>query len=190
MKTPATQSNHSKFTGCLLAALALLATPFATLASEADIALPKVRDAVFHFPGVTLSSSMILWLGIMVCFGGVAFGLLEYFKLKKLPAHKSMLDVSTLIYSTCRTYLLQQGRLLLLLELLIGGTMIYYFGFLKKLNAPTVALILAWSLIGIAGSFAVAWFGMMINNLANSRMAFAALRGKRSQFPRFRPAPA
>ncbi len=178
MKTKTNQLSHSILNGRCLAALALLAAPFSSFGSEADIALPTVRDAVFHFPGVTLSSSMILWLGVMVCFGGVAFGLLEYLKLRKLPAHRNMLDVSTLILSTCRTYLLQQGRLLLLLELLIGGTMIYYFGFLKKLSPPTVALIVAWSLIGITGPFLVAWFGMTINNLANSRMAFAALRGK------------
>jgi len=158
--------------------MSMIALPFAASASEADLALPTDRLKVFNFPGFSLSGDAILWIGIVVCFGGLLFGLIEYFILKRLPAHKSMLDVSKLIYGTCRTYLLQQGRLLLLLEILIAGTMIYYFGFLKKLPAPTVALILAWSLVGIGGSFIVAWFGMLINNIANSRMAFAALRGR------------
>jgi len=162
----------------LLPFLALGALPGAASASDADLMLPTDRSATFHFPGIDLSSSTILWIGIAVCFAGLLFGLIEYLHLKKLPAHKSMLDVSTLIYGTCKTYMMQQGKLLLLLEILIGGTMIYYFGFLKGLAAPKVALILAWSLVGIGGSFVVAWFGMMINNIANSRMAFAALRGQ------------
>jgi K(+)-stimulated pyrophosphate-energized sodium pump len=160
------------------ALIMLVALPIAASASEADLTLPTVRTATFHFPGLNLSSSMILWIGIAVCFCGMLFGLFEYLRLKKLPAHESMLEVSRLIYGTCRTYLLQQGRLLLLLEILIGGTMVCYFGLLKHLSAPTVALILAWSLVGIGGSFVVAWFGMLINNVANSRMAFAALRAR------------
>ena len=161
-----------------VALLLLLAHPFAASASEADLTLPTDRSAMFNFPGFSLSGDAILWIGLGVCVFGMLFGLLEYMHLKKLPAHKSMLDVSKLIVGTCRTYLLQQGRLLLLLEILIGGTIVCYFYFLKHLSAPTVALILAWSLVGIAGSFLVAWFGMLINNIANSRMAFAALRGR------------
>ena len=156
----------------------LIALPFAASGSEADLTLPTVRTAMFHFPGINLSGGAILWIGIGVCFCGMLFGLVEYLHLKKLPAHQCMLDVSKLIYGTCRTYLLQQGRLLLLLEILIGGTMVCYFGLLKHLSAPVVALIIAWSLVGIGGSFVVAWFGMLINNVANSRMAFAALRGR------------
>jgi K(+)-stimulated pyrophosphate-energized sodium pump len=89
-----------------------------------------------------------------------------------------MLEISSLIYGTCKTYLFQQGRLLLILEVFIGATMVYYFGFLKHAAPSTVVLIVAWSLVGIGGSFAVAWFGMLINNIANSRMAFASLRGR------------
>jgi len=133
---------------------------------------------MFQFPGFALSGGMILWLGIGVAVLGMLFGVLECAKLRKLPAHKSMLDISSLIYGTCKTYLLQQGRLLLLLEIFIGATMIYYFGFLKHSAPSTVALIIMWSLIGIGGSFSVAWFGMLINNIANSRMAFASLRGR------------
>ena len=163
--------------------LALLAAgflPTIASASDAELVLPsgKARDIVFHFPGFTIGSEMILTLGLIVALLGMVFGLVEYLGLKKLPAHKSMLEVSSLIYSTCRTYLFQQARLLLLLEVIIGSTMVYYFGFLNHKDAPTVALILAWSVIGITGSFMVAWFGMLINNIANSRMAFAALKGK------------
>jgi len=152
--------------------------PLTARADEANLALPTDRSAVFHFPGLVLSSGAILWIGIAVCFCGMLFGLREYLHLRKLPAHDSMLEVSRLIYGTCRTYLFQQARLLLLLEILIGGTMVCYFGLLKHFSAPTVALILAWSLVGIGGSFLVAWFGMLINNIANSRMAFASLRGR------------
>jgi len=153
-------------------------TPLTCFAGEADLILPSDRSAIFQFPGFTLSSSGILFAGLMICALGVLFGIVECAKLKRLPAHKLMLDVSTLIYGTCKTYLLQQAKLLLLLQVLVGGTMIYYFGYLKHQSAGTVGLILLWSLIGIAGPFCVAWFGMLINNIANSRMAFAALRGK------------
>lgn len=157
---------------------ALFLTPSILRASEADLALPTDRSHLFQFPGFSLSGGTIIWVGIIVSVLGMLFGLVEYAKLRKLPAHKSMLEISSLIYGTCKTYLLQQGRLLILLEVLIGATMVYYFGFLKHNPASTVALIIVWSLIGIAGSFAVAWFGMLINNVANSRMAFSALRGK------------
>lgn len=154
--------------------------PSVALAGESDLKLPAFseRGVPFDFLGITLSGGTILTIGLVIALLGMIFGLIEYLGLKKLPAHKSMLDVSTLIYSTCKTYLFQQAKLLLMLEVLIGGTMVYYFGVLQGKNAPTVALIILWSLIGIAGSFAVAWFGMMINNIANSRMAFAALKGK------------
>ncbi len=158
--------------------LLIILCPGLLRASEMDLALPADRAVTFAFPGFSLSGSLILNIGLAVAALGIVFGWLEYRKLRKLPAHRSMLDISTLIYGTCKTYLLQQGKLLLVLEILIGATMVYYFGFLKGSAAPTVALILIWSVIGIAGSFAVAWFGMLINNVANSRMAFAALRGR------------
>ena len=156
----------------------LLCGGFTARASEADLALPTDRSITFHVAGIPVGSEAILWTGLAVCLLGVGFGISEYAKLKRLPAHRSMLDISSLIYGTCRTYLLQQGRLLAFLEILIGATMVYYFGFLKGSSAGTVVLILFWSVIGILGSFAVAWFGMMINNVANSRMAFAALKGR------------
>jgi K(+)-stimulated pyrophosphate-energized sodium pump len=158
--------------------LLMLLCPAVLRASESDLALPTDRSAVFQFPGFALPSEMILWIGIGVALLGMLFGWVECRSLRKLPAHKSMLDISTLIYGTCKTYLLQQGRLLLMLEVFIGATMVYYFGFLKHMAPSTVALIIGWSLVGIGGSFAVAWFGMLINNIANSRMAFASLRGR------------
>ncbi|MEI6279538.1 MAG: sodium-translocating pyrophosphatase [Verrucomicrobiae bacterium] len=158
--------------------LVTILCPAILRAGEAELALPTDRSLSFPLPGFALPSEMILWIGLVVAALGMIFGWVEYRKLRKLPAHKSMLEISSLIYGTCRTYLLQQGRLLLLLEVFIGATMVYYFGFLKHAEASTVLLILLWSLIGIGGSFAVAWFGMMINNVANSRIAFAALRGR------------
>jgi len=152
--------------------------PVVLQAGESDLALPTDRSAAFSILGFSLPSMMILYIGLAVAALGMLFGWSECAKLRKLPAHKSMLDISTLIYGTCKTYLMQQGKLLLLLEVFIGATMVYYFGFLKHNPASTVALILMWSLIGIGGSFAVAWFGMLINNIANSRMAFSALRGR------------
>ncbi|MDD5350126.1 MAG: sodium-translocating pyrophosphatase [Chthoniobacteraceae bacterium] len=150
-------------------------------AGDADLALPNAdarAKVAFDFFGQSLNSSTILDIGLVVAVLGVLFGIYEWLTLRKLPAHKSMLDVSALIYSTCKTYLFQQAKLLLCLELLIGCTMVYYFGVLQQRTAPTVAMIVGWSLLGIGGSLAVAWFGMLINNIANSRMAFAALKGK------------
>ncbi len=155
--------------------------PSVARAGDADLALPSAVERAkitFDFLGAQLSGSAILSIGLVIAVLGVLFGLYECLNLKKLPAHKSMLDISSLIYSTCKTYLLQQAKLLLGLELIIGSTMIYYFGWLQHRTPPTVALIIGWSLLGIAGSLAVAWFGMFINNIANSRMAFAALKGK------------
>jgi K(+)-stimulated pyrophosphate-energized sodium pump len=161
----------------LFAALPLLAA-LPARASEATLALPTDRSAVFQFFGVPIASTTLLHIGLVVALLGMVFGAVEYLRLKALPSHSSLLEISRLIYGTCRTYLLQQGRLLLLLELLIGGTMVYYFSVLSHLPGFAVAKIILWSLVGIGGSFAVAWFGMLINNVANSRMAFAALAGK------------
>jgi K(+)-stimulated pyrophosphate-energized sodium pump len=147
-------------------------------ASEADIQLPSIKDVTFQVFGKTLTGDGILTLGIVICVAGMLFGLMIYSQLKNLPAHKSMLDISSLIYSTCKTYLFQQGKLLAFLYVIIGAAMAYYFGKLNQMSVSTVALILAWTVVGILGSYMVAWFGMLINNVANSRMAFAALRGR------------
>ena len=164
------------FLSRMLFLLIALVAP-AAFADESELVLPRT-NVTFNFAGYPLSSDVILIGGLVVAVLGMVFGLSIFFSLKKLPAHKSMLDVSTLIYGTCKTYLLQQAKLLVVLELLIAGTMTYYFAVLQHKDGMTVALILMWSVIGIAGSFMVAWFGMAINNVANSRMAFASLRGK------------
>ncbi len=164
----------------LLSAFALCAifASTARAAGDADIQLPAPTDALFNVFGLNLTGSNILLGGLVMCVFGALYGLNEWRYLKGLPAHKSMLDVSELIYSTCKTYLFQQAKLLLMLEILIGGTMIFYFGVLQHRPPGDVALILFWSLVGMGGSLAVAWFGILINNVANSRMAFASLRGK------------
>jgi K(+)-stimulated pyrophosphate-energized sodium pump len=147
-------------------------------AGEADLVMPPLDGVSFTLLGVTMSGTQILWAGMVVGALGIVFGLFEYSKIKALRAHKSMLEVSALIYETCKTYLLQQGRFLIILELFIGACIIYYFGFLKHMGFDKVLLILFWSVLGILGSFAVAWFGIRINTLANSRAAFASLAGK------------
>ncbi len=157
--------------------LPLLAST-ARAAGDADIQLPQPTDAVFSVFGLGLNGSTILWIGLAMCVCGALYGLNEWRYLKGLPAHQSMLDVSSLIYSTCKTYLFQQAKLLLMLEVLIGLTIVFYFGVLEHFAVSSVLLILFWSLVGMGGSLCVAWFGILINNVANSRMAFAALRGR------------
>lgn len=120
----------------------------------------------------------ILMSGILIAFLGMLFGLNEYRKVKKLPVHKSMAEISNLIFETCKTYLIQQGKFLIILEILIGLCVVFYFGFLQSQSLFAVTIILLFSIIGILGSYTVAWFGIRINTLANSRTAFASLEGK------------
>ncbi len=145
-------------------------------ASEADLKMPDLSVSLDVF-GTPMSGINILYAGIAVCVAGMLFGLFEFYKIRNLPAHKKMLDVSALIYETCKTYMLQQGKFLIVLQLIIGVAMIYYFGFLRHMPFSSVALILLWSVLGILGSYAVAWFGIRINTYANSRTAFASLKG-------------
>lgn len=138
----------------------------------------KVPD-LSAVPGIFgLDGRRTLILGLLVCIFGIFFGMYQYARLKKMPVHKSMEDISRLIYTTCKTYLIAQGKFLLALEVLIGAVMVAYFGWLRHFDADKVVLILVCSLIGIAGSYAVAWFGMRINGKANARCAFASLAGK------------
>jgi K(+)-stimulated pyrophosphate-energized sodium pump len=125
-----------------------------------------------------LNGRQALIFGTIVCIFGAFFGLYQYRLIMSMPVHKSMKDVSDLIYTTCKTYLIQQGKFLLILELIIGAVMVAYFGWLRHFDAGRVILVLICSLIGIAGSYGVAWFGMRINTLANSRSAFASLKGR------------
>ncbi|MEN6536012.1 MAG: sodium/proton-translocating pyrophosphatase, partial [Bryobacteraceae bacterium] len=142
---------------------------------EANLVLPDLDQATFlgGFGGRTL-----LMIGLAVCALGFIFGLTIYARLKNMAVHKSMLEVSELIYETCKTYLLTQGKFLLLLEALIAVIIIFYFGFLQGFEATRVIVILLFSVVGISGSFLVAAFGMRVNTFANSRTAFASLTGK------------
>src|SRR5690606_18565729 len=121
--------------------------------------------------------SLLLW-GLIVVSFGVWFGIWQFLRIKKLPAHQSMLDVAQIIYETCKTYLFQQGRFITVLFLIIGSAIVYYFLGLADMGFSKVLLILLWSVLGIAGSYGVAWFGIRINTLANARTSFASLRGK------------
>ncbi len=142
--------------------------------SEADLVLPDLSTVEF----LGIDGKTLLLLGLIVCGLGLGFGLMMYVQLKNLPVHKSMLEISELIYETCKTYLVTQGKFILLLEAFIGTIMLIYFGWLRDFPAERVAIILLFSLIGIAGSYGVAWFGIRVNTFANSRAAFASLRGK------------
>src|SRR5437773_2254853 len=163
-----------------LSALALFASlvlPASVSASELDLAIPAI-DTSYRLFGVQVSGLTLLYLGLVVCVLGMLFGLAMYRQVRSLPAHQSMLDVSVIIYETCKTYLFQQGRLLIVLELFIGACIFYYFGVLQHQGPGKVLLILMWSVVGILGSYSVAWFGIRMNTYANSRTAFASLRGK------------
>ena len=141
---------------------------------EASLVLPDFGQVTF----LGMDGRALLMAGLLVCVAGLLFGLVIYRQLRALPVHSSMREISELIYETCKTYLLQQGKFLLILEAFIGVVIVIYFGLLQRLGPMRVSVILAFSLLGIAGSYGVAWFGIRINTLANSRTAFASLRGK------------
>jgi len=166
----------------VLLAGAALAVPALALADdtehrgggEANIRLPAFEESEYlGFDGHTL-----LTFGLGVCALGLIFGLVIFRQLKDMPVHKSMREISELIYETCKTYLVTQGKFILVLELFIGAIMVIYYGAFMGFEAIKVAVILLFSLIGIAGSYGVAWFGIRVNTFANSRTAFAGLRGK------------
>ena len=142
---------------------------------EINLVLPDLNRATF-VGGV--SGASLLTAGLVVAALGLVFGLIIYQRLQNLPVHSSMKEISELIYETCKTYLLTQGRFLLILEVFIGIVIIFYFGFLQHLEPFKVVMILIFSLLGIGGSYSVAWFGIRVNTFANSRTAFASLRGK------------
>src|SRR5277367_4819709 len=145
---------------------------------EASLKLPDLSSV--SFLNGAIDGHKLLLIGIGVCVLGLIFGLVIYSRLKNLPVHKSMLAVSELIYETCKTYLLTQGKFLLLLWLFIAVVIVLYFGVLAPVHptAVTLPIILVFSIVGMAGSYGVAWFGIRVNTFANSRTAFAALRGK------------
>ncbi len=148
----------------------MLLSALPSLASEANLVVPNFRDDA--------SSFNLLLIGIAVAVIGAIFGLIEFAKIKKISVHPAMEQVGTTIFETCKTYLIQQGKFLVVLEVLIGLCIAYYFGFLEHMGFKGVGLILLWSVIGILGSYFVAWFGIRMNTLANARTSFLALRSK------------
>ncbi len=167
----------------LLTLIGIFSIPVLSFASEADLVIPD-----------GIKSETILYWGFLITFAGFMFGLYQFMKVKKIRAHQSMLDVAHVIYETGKTYLIQQGKFLAILFLFIGAAVAFYFGFLSQHEVvdPTtgeahmenafglggVLMILGWTVIGILGSYSVAWFGIRMNTLANSRMAFASLERK------------
>jgi len=158
------------------AVVALLCGVPAAMASEADLILPDLKSVKFF--GDRIDGASLLVCGLVICAFGMVFGIVQYSRIKNMKVHKSMLDISELIYGTCKTYLFTQGKFILILWALVAIIIWVYFHLLREMPNPTVAIILVCSLIGIAGSYTVAWFGMRINTFANSRSAFASLRGK------------
>ena len=138
---------------------------------EANLKLPPLNEHVGNVSGTAL-----LWIGLVICLFGLGFGLVTYAKLQKLPVHEAMHEVSELIYETCKTYLKQQAKFLMLLWAFIAAVIVVYFLLLEHMGAK-VLIILLFSLVGMAGSFGVAWYGIRVNTFANSRTAHASLRG-------------
>jgi K(+)-stimulated pyrophosphate-energized sodium pump len=176
----------------LLGAILIAVLNFASLpalAGEADIKIPDLGAVKFSMGGSEVAGTTLMYLGLVVCVIGAAFGLIQYRQTRDLPVHDSMRQVSNLIWETCKTYLFQQGKFLVILWLLIAACMVYYFGFLTEHKDPNgqpmaashvfrnVAVILLSSILGILGSYGVAWFGIRINTVSNSRTAFSALKG-------------
>src|SRR5437764_6519447 len=175
-------TNHLKFTkfgaGAAFALLAASVARADEAGGEANLKLPDLSTVSF----LGIDGHKLLLFGILFCLFGLVFGLVIYTRLKNLPVHKSMRDISELIYETCKTYLTTQGKFLLLLWVFIAIVIVLYFGWLHPIPGKpipnAVLIILVFSLLGMAGSYSVAWFGIRVNTFANSRTAFAALRGK------------
>lgn len=148
--------------------LAAILVPVLMYAGDEDLTIPNL----------TANQNNLLLYGFLICLLGMLFGLYQYRKVRKLGAHSSMLDVAKVIFETCKTYLIQQGKFLIILFLFIGLCIAFYFGGLKHTSFGGVLLILSWTIVGILGSYGVAWFGIRMNTLANSRMAFASLERK------------
>ena len=167
----------------LIAILVGLMLPVLTMASEADLVIPD-----------SIKEQSILYWGFLITVAGMLFGFYQFLQVKKIRAHKSMLDVAQVIFETSKTYLIQQGKFILILFAFIGTAVAVYFGILSKdpvtgenLFGPgAVLMILGWTVLGILGSYAVAWFGIRMNTLANSRMAFASLEKKPINIPDIR----
>jgi K(+)-stimulated pyrophosphate-energized sodium pump len=152
------------------------ATPAPETTGEANLKLPDMKSVSFMNDSIT--GYKLLSIGLIFCGLGLLFGLIIYMQLKNAPVHRAMKEISELIYETCKTYLVTQGKFILILEAFIAVVIVLYFGVLQHNDASRVVIILLFSLVGIAGSYGVAWFGIRVNTFANSRTAFAGLRGK------------
>ena len=155
-----------------MAALVLVLLATAANASEADLIIPDLAKQ--SFLGMN-GHNLLLW-GLVICLLGIAFSLVQFSQIRNLPVHKSMLEISELIYETCKTYLITQGKFLAILWAFIAAIMVWYFS--REMNAFKVGVIVVFSIVGILGSYSVAWFGIRMNTYANSRTAFAGLKGK------------
>jgi len=142
--------------------------PVTSYASETNLKIPEMSS----------TQNNILLMGVLICLLGMGFGLYQFLRVRKIKAHQSMLDVSKTIFETCKTYLIQQGKFIAILFLIIGSIVTFYFGFLQSTAVGGVLIIIVWMLLGILGSYGVAWYGIRMNTLANSRMAFASLKRK------------
>ncbi|MGJ3507289.1 sodium-translocating pyrophosphatase [Enemella sp. A6] len=145
------------------------------IGGEANLQLPDLGQVAF-LGG--MSGKVLLGIGLAICVLGLGFGVLTYAQLKRMPVHRSMHEISELIYTTCKAYLQQQGKFLMVLWVFIAVVIVSYYKFLVGFSWGRVAIVIAFSLIGMAGSYAVAWYGIRVNTFANSRTAFASLRGK------------
>ena len=161
--------NKSILPKIMLSVMSLLTVTLPSFASEASLVVPDIHAHAQSFN--------LLLIGLAVSVVGVIFGFVEFLKVKKLDVHSAMANVGNTIFETCKTYLVQQGKFLLVLEVLIALCIAFYFGYLEKMTLTNVLIILGWSVIGILGSYSVAWFGIRMNTLANARTAFTALKG-------------
>src|SRR6202162_3572352 len=171
-------------TSATLATLLLLTAGYALAQPAAQTTTEEGGEGALKLPDLSSVSFLgmdghrLLMIGLLFCVFGLGFGMVIFMRLKNLPVHRSMRAISELIYETCKTYLITQGKFLMLLWAFIAAVIVLYFGVLRHFEAPRVIIILAFSLVGIAGSYGVAWFGIRVNTFANSRTAFASLRGK------------
>ena len=157
---------------CLGVVLSLVFLPVAAMASEAGLIIPNLANESF----LGISGHNLLLAGLAICVLGIGFSLVQFSQIRNLPVHKSMLEISELIYETCKTYLVQQGKFLAILWSFIAAIMVWYFS--RTEDAFRVGIIVVFSVIGSLGSYSVAWFGIRMNTYANSRTAFAGLGGK------------
>jgi K(+)-stimulated pyrophosphate-energized sodium pump len=162
----------------LLALFVLVLTATSARASEADLAIPDLHEGKFTIFGQTISAWNLLFYGACVIAGTLGISLYQLYQIRRQPAHQSMLNVAEVIFQTCKTYLIQQGKFLLMLFVLIAAAMTYYFMALQGEPLKTALLVLLFSVIGMGGSYAVAWYGIRVNTFANARTAFASLRGE------------